>query len=138
MAKLTTEHAIEREDDRPVRARPSADAAGRSRLRDYLTTLDDRFPQVAEAQAVRERAEQGARSIIGALAQERARREISQVAVARAMQTSQSAVSRLESGSVDVGLETLLRYAMAIGLDPADVFALNAAAPAAKDMMERP
>jgi len=47
------------------------------------------------------------------------RREVglSQTEVAARMGTSQSAVARLEAGSTDVRLSTLLRYAEAIGME---------------------
>jgi len=44
-------------------------------------------------------------------------RGLSQTEVAARMGTSQSAVARLEAGSTDVRLSTLLRYAEAIGLE---------------------
>jgi predicted transcriptional regulator len=50
-----------------------------------------------------------------ALAAERERRHIPQVAVAQSMKTSQPAVARMETGEVDVRLSTVERYAAAIG-----------------------
>jgi predicted transcriptional regulator len=48
---------------------------------------------------------------------ERQRLGLSQTEVAARMQTSQSAVARLEAGDVDVRLSTLERYAAAVGRD---------------------
>lgn len=55
------------------------------------------------------------RHLMRALAAERERRHIPQLAVARRMKTSQPAVARIESGEVDVRLSTVERYAAAIG-----------------------
>jgi predicted transcriptional regulator len=55
------------------------------------------------------------REVIGELVQERTRLGLSQTEVAARMGTSQSAVARLESGSADVRLSTLQRYAAAVG-----------------------
>jgi repressor LexA len=57
-----------------------------------------------------------AREIITQLARRRATSGFSQAHIARLMQTSQSAVARLESGRHDVQLSTLIRYAEALGL----------------------
>ena len=56
------------------------------------------------------------RELITWLTRRRAASGLSQAAVARLMQTSQSAVARLESGQHDVQLSTLTRYAGALGL----------------------
>ena len=54
--------------------------------------------------------------LIARLTRRRAASGLSQAGVARLMQTSQSAVARLESGQHDVQLSTLTRYADALGL----------------------
>jgi len=56
------------------------------------------------------------RDLIGLLSRRRAESGLSQAQVARLMQTSQSAVARLESGQRDVQLSTVARYAGALGL----------------------
>ena len=54
--------------------------------------------------------------LIGRLTRRRAESGLSQARVAELMQTSQSAVARLESGRHDVQLSTVIRYAKALGL----------------------
>src|ERR1017187_566495 len=56
------------------------------------------------------------RELIARLAQRRAASGLSQSDVGRRMQTSQSAIARLESGQHDVQLSTLTRYAEVVGL----------------------
>ncbi len=56
------------------------------------------------------------RELIARLTRQRAASGLSQARMARLMQTSQSAVARLESGRHDVQLSTLTRYAGALGL----------------------
>jgi repressor LexA len=56
------------------------------------------------------------RELIARLTRRRAASGLSQARVARLMQTSQSAVARLESGQHDTQLSTLTRYAEALGL----------------------
>jgi len=56
------------------------------------------------------------RELIARLARARAASGLSQARVAELMQTSQSAVARLESGRHDAQLSTLARYAEALGL----------------------
>src|ERR1022692_5328626 len=56
------------------------------------------------------------RELIARLAQRRAASGLSQSDVGRRMQTSQSAIARLESGQHEVQLSTLTRYAEVVGL----------------------
>lgn len=62
------------------------------------------------------------RQLIARLARRRAELGLSQAEVARRMQTSQSAVARLESGQHNARLSTMTQYAEALGLlrDPAE------------------
>jgi predicted transcriptional regulator len=55
------------------------------------------------------------RALAGELVAQRLALGLSQTEVAARMQTSQSAVARLESGDADVRLSTLERYAAALG-----------------------
>ena len=55
------------------------------------------------------------RELLRALATGRESTGLSQTAVAARMNTSQSAVARIESGEADVKLSTLERYAAAVG-----------------------
>jgi predicted transcriptional regulator len=55
------------------------------------------------------------RALTDELVAERLRLGLSQTEVAARMQTSQSAVARIESGVADVRLSTLERYAAALG-----------------------
>ena len=57
------------------------------------------------------------RELIEELVRARVESELSQTEIAARMGTSQSAVARLEAGSTDVRLSTLLRYAEAIGME---------------------
>lgn len=77
--------------------------------------MDDRrhepvFPGMREMSRQR-------RALVGELAARRQALGLSQTEVAARMQTSQSAVARLERGSGDVRLSTLSRYAAAVGWD---------------------
>lgn len=56
------------------------------------------------------------REIVSRLVDERVERGLTQTEVAARMGTSQSAVARLESGSADVRISTLERYAAALEL----------------------
>ena len=77
----------------------------------YLDAHEPVFP------GFRERAER--RRVTDDLAARRAAAGLSQTEVAARMGTSQSAVARLESGSNDVRLSTLERYAEALGFEVA-------------------
>jgi predicted transcriptional regulator len=55
------------------------------------------------------------RELVARLAARREELGLTQTVVAARMQTSQSAVARLESGAVDLRLSTLERYAAALG-----------------------
>ncbi|MGH9214117.1 MAG: helix-turn-helix domain-containing protein [Acidimicrobiales bacterium] len=57
------------------------------------------------------------RQVVTLLTHERHQLGLSQTEVAARMQTSQSAVARLEAGAGDLRLSTLQRYAAAIGHD---------------------
>jgi predicted transcriptional regulator len=57
------------------------------------------------------------RQVVAELTHERQRLGLSQTEVAARMQTSQSAVARMEAGDGDLRLSTLQRYAAAIGQD---------------------
>jgi len=72
------------------------------------TKANPDFPELLQA-AVRRR------KLLEALAAERAAKGISQTVVAARMQTSQSAVARIEKAEVDVKLSTVERYAAAVG-----------------------
>lgn len=72
------------------------------------TKANPDFPQLLDA-AVRRR------GLLEALAAEREAKGLSQTVVAARMQTSQSAVARIEKAEVDVKLSTVERYAAAVG-----------------------
>ena len=67
----------------------------------------------ADAQAARMAEDRG--RLVRELAEQRQAGGLSQTEVAARMGTSQSAVARLESGTVDVRASTLERYAAAVG-----------------------
>ena len=66
------------------------------------------FPELVEAAAAR-------RELLRELARRRAALGFSQTAVAARMETSQSAVARLEGSAADTKLSTVDRYAAALG-----------------------
>jgi transcriptional regulator with XRE-family HTH domain len=69
-----------------------------------------RLPGVREAAERRQR-------VVRRLADARQEQGLSQTLVAARMGTSQSVVARLESGTLDMRLSTLDRYASALGLE---------------------
>jgi transcriptional regulator with XRE-family HTH domain len=69
-----------------------------------------RLPGVREAAQRRQR-------VVRRLADARQEQGLSQTIVAARMGTSQSVVARLESGTLDMRLSTLDRYAAALGLE---------------------
>jgi DNA-binding XRE family transcriptional regulator len=73
-----------------------------------FTARDPNFPQLLAEEVQR-------RELVRDLAALRAEHGLSQRAVAKCMDTSQSAVARLEAGASDVKLSTLQRYAAALG-----------------------
>lgn len=72
------------------------------------TKKDPRFPKMVEAAYRR-------RVLLRELAAKRERAGITQKDVAARMNTSQSAVARIERGEIDAKLSTVERYAAAIG-----------------------
>jgi transcriptional regulator with XRE-family HTH domain len=74
---------------------------------------DDGLPRLP---GVRQAAERRHR-VVRRLADARQERGLSQTIVAARMGTSQSVVARLESGTLDMRLSTLDRYAAALGLE---------------------
>jgi ribosome-binding protein aMBF1 (putative translation factor) len=72
------------------------------------TQRNPKFPKLVEAAAARRR-------LLRGLAQKREQVGLTQKQVAERMETSQSAVARMEAGEIDVRLSTVDRYAAAIG-----------------------
>lgn len=72
------------------------------------TEANTGFPKLLDAALRR-------RKLLEALAAEREAQGLSQTVVAARMQTSQSAVARIEKAEVDVKLSTVERYAAAVG-----------------------
>ncbi len=72
------------------------------------TGRNPEFPSLVEAAERR-------RELLRRLAREREERSLSQTALAAAMNTSQSAVARLENSATDTKLSTLERFAAALG-----------------------
>jgi ribosome-binding protein aMBF1 (putative translation factor) len=72
------------------------------------TGRNPEFPSLVEAAERR-------RELLRRLAREREERSLSQTALAAAMNTSQSAVARLENSATDTKLSTLERFAGALG-----------------------
>src|SRR3954447_19242812 len=91
-----------------------------------VTAGDPEFPALLAAAERR-------RKLLRELAERRRQKDLSQTAVAAAMQTSQPAVARLETDASDAKLSTLERYAAALGY--AVEYHL---VPASRAKMERP
>jgi ribosome-binding protein aMBF1 (putative translation factor) len=72
------------------------------------TARNPRFPEMMKAAERR-------RQLLHSLAKARERAGVSQTALAARMDTSQSAVARLEAGEIDAKLSTLQRFAIALG-----------------------
>ena len=72
------------------------------------TKRNPEFPKLLDAARRR-------RELLRALAARREKQERSQTAIAAAMETSQSAVARLESTASDAKISTLDRYAASLG-----------------------
>jgi transcriptional regulator with XRE-family HTH domain len=92
------------------------------RAREGLAGFRDRLraeiPEITDALDVEEWAEAYCDAVRDAMRARRRAAGLDQRAVARAMDISQSAVSRLENGRGDLGLKSLYRYARAIGIEP--------------------
>jgi predicted transcriptional regulator len=72
------------------------------------TKRNPEFPKLLDAARRR-------RELLRALAEQRGEQERSQTAIAAAMETSQSAVARLESTASDAKISTVDRYAASLG-----------------------
>jgi predicted transcriptional regulator len=72
------------------------------------TKRNPEFPKLLDAARRR-------RELLRALAERREKQERSQTAIAAAMETSQSAVARLESTANDAKMSTVDRYAASLG-----------------------
>ena len=80
-------------------------------LEDYIAEraqANPEFPALVDAHLERRRLQR-------ALAAKRQELGLTQAEVAARMETSQSAVARIEAGEVDAKMSTLQRYAIAIG-----------------------
>ena len=72
------------------------------------TKKNPEFPSLMEEARQR-------RALLDAIAAVRSRSHISQSAIAKRINTSQSAIARLEAGIVDPRLSTVQRYAASVG-----------------------
>jgi predicted transcriptional regulator len=72
------------------------------------TQKNPEFPSLMEEARQR-------RALLNALATVRSRSRISQNTIAKRIKTSQPAIARLETGTVDPRLSTLQRYAASVG-----------------------
>jgi len=75
---------------------------------DERSRANPNFPELVDSALER-------RELLRALAKRRAEHGLTQEMVAERMQTSQSAVARIEAGEVDARLSTVERYAAAVG-----------------------
>ncbi len=81
---------------------------------DFLDEMVEQFTDTNPEFPVLLAAAQRRRAVLAALTELRHKRHLSQTTVAAAMNTSQSALARLE-GAADTKLSTLERYAAALG-----------------------
>jgi transcriptional regulator with XRE-family HTH domain len=93
--------------------------SGASSLR--LRLAQDR-PGFSAAVEMEERVEAFCQDIRSQLKQRREKLSLDQSSVAAKLEVSQSAISKIENGSGDIGLKTLFRYADALGVKPLILF----------------
>jgi transcriptional regulator with XRE-family HTH domain len=88
---------------------------GFAELRDRLA---QKHPEFRSALSAERDAEQFCSEVRAQLKEKRLSLEINQEAMAKRLNLSQSAISKLESGRGDIGLKTIHRYARALDLRP--------------------
>ena len=111
MKPSKTEEAAAKKASRP--------AIGIRALRDRLARESVPFRTAVEAEAEVERFCQEIRNDVRQL---RLNRKLEQSLVAKQLDMTQSAVSKLETGTGDIGIKTVFRYAHALGFRPVCVF----------------
>ena len=84
-------------------------------LRSQLTEMN---PAFSDAVALEDDAERFCREARSNLREQRKAQGLDQGAVAKLLDMTQSAVSKIESGEGDIGMKTVFRYAQALGLIP--------------------
>jgi transcriptional regulator with XRE-family HTH domain len=91
-------------------------------IRALRSQLAEENPSFVEAVALEDDAERFCREVRGSLRDQRKAQGLDQSAVAKRLDMTQSAVSKIESGEGDIGMKTIFRYAHALGLLPVCVF----------------
>lgn len=94
-----------------------------SDLKRFTDQLSEQSPAFAEAMSLEAWTDELSRRVREELRQKRDRSELSQTEVAKRMGVDQSAISKLENGNGDIGLKTLMRFAIALNYVPLIVFA---------------
>jgi transcriptional regulator with XRE-family HTH domain len=84
-------------------------------LRSQLTEMN---PAFGDAVALEDEAERFCREARSSLREQRKAQGLDQSDVAKLLDMTQSAVSKIESGEGDIGMKTVFRYAQALGLIP--------------------
>lgn len=105
----------------PATARAPAGQAveGIRALQSELAALNPRY---ADAVKLERDAENFCRDVRLGLRENRRAQGLDQADIARMLDLTQSAVSKIESGEGDIGLKTVFRYAYALGLIPVCTF----------------
>ncbi len=88
--------------------------------------VEHRVPAVARARAEREKVELCQGQLVQIIDELRDQKGLSQTAVADAMGTTQSAISRMASGKNSATLSTILRYGLVLGYEPSSFLSLLA------------
>lgn len=113
---MNVEHAV---SQRSAARKEGKAVAGIRALRSQLA---EENPAFGDAVALADEAESFCRVVRGNLREQRKARGLDQSAVARLLDMTQSAVSKIESGEGDIGMKTVFRYAHALSLLPVCVF----------------
>ncbi len=95
-------------------------------IRAFRERAANEVPELREALHVEADAEGFCRATRDGLRTHRKQHGLDQAQLGEAMGLTQSAVSRIERGSGDIGLKTLFRYARALGLKPYITFSPSA------------
>lgn len=95
-------------------------------IRAMRNRLSQEKPAFRSAVELEEEAERFCRDLRASLRQLRTERKLDQAVLAKQLDMTQSAVSKIETGTGDIGLKTAFRYAQALGLRPVCIFVPSA------------
>lgn len=103
-------------------AQMAKDGKAVSGIRALRNRLAAESPGFALAIDVERQSERFCQEVRDGLRGQRKKMGLDQVAVAKRLDMTQSAVSKIEAGEGDIGLKTVFRYAQSLGLRPVCVF----------------